>query len=84
MAGTAIDGIAGMQVNNRGAGFGSTDGSVGNFLRGDRQMRRHRRRMDGTGDGAGDDDRTIFGHDDSPTFILMKKIPGAACVFFLG
>ena len=39
-----------------GAGLGRADGGVRDFLTGDRQVGRHRRRVDGTGDGTGDDD----------------------------
>ena len=39
LAGATVVGVTGMQVHNRGAGFGGTDGGVGNFLGGDRQMR---------------------------------------------
>ncbi|MCY1429045.1 hypothetical protein D9M71_449490 [compost metagenome] len=63
LARPAINGITRMQVDNRRPGFGCTDGGVGDFLRRDRQVRRHRRRMDGARDGAGDDDRAFFGHE---------------------
>jgi hypothetical protein len=35
-----------MQVDHGGAGFGRANGGVGNFLGGNWQVRRHRRRMD--------------------------------------
>ncbi|MNL15970.1 hypothetical protein D3C87_1369900 [compost metagenome] len=72
-----IDWIAGMQVHNRGACLGGTNGGVGNFLRGDWQVRRHRRRMDGASDGAGNDDRAIFGHECSPFLFLARKLLGS-------
>ncbi|MNQ87649.1 hypothetical protein D3C85_1028810 [compost metagenome] len=72
-----INRIASMQVNNRCAGLGGTDGGVGDFLRRDRQVWRHRRRMDGASDGAGDDDRAFFGHECSPFLFLARKLLGS-------
>src|SRR5262249_28740498 len=54
--------IARMQVDHRGAGLCGADRSVGDLLGGDRQMRRHRRRVDRAGDRAGDDDFASHGH----------------------
>ena len=52
----AVDRIARMQVNDRRAGLGRLDGGPRDLLRGDRQIVRHAGRVDGTGDGAADDD----------------------------
>ncbi len=37
-------------------------------------MRRHRRRVDRPRDGAGDDDRTFFGHEHSPFLLLARSL----------
>ena len=54
-------GIARMQVDNRGARLGGADRRVRDLFRGDRQMRRHARRVDRARDRAGDDD-LVFCH----------------------
>ena len=56
LVGPAVLRVARMQMHDRGAGFGRAERRVGDLLRRDRQMRRHRRRVDRAGDGAGDDD----------------------------
>ncbi len=48
--------VARVQVHDGGARLGGADRRVGDLVGRHRQMRRHRRRMDGTGHGAGDDD----------------------------
>jgi hypothetical protein len=48
------------------ARFRRADRRIGDLVRRDRQVRRHRRRMDRSGDGAGDDD--FAGHDVSSFF----------------
>ena len=49
-------GIAGVQVEDRGAGLRRCDRLNDDLVRRDRQIRRHGRRMDRAGDRAGDDD----------------------------
>jgi hypothetical protein len=53
--------IARVQVQDRGAGFGRADRLLGDLVAGDRQVGRHRRRVDRAGDGAGDDDLLALG-----------------------
>ncbi|MNE59079.1 hypothetical protein D3C80_1541510 [compost metagenome] len=77
LARPAINGITRMQVDNRRAGLGGTDGGIGDFLRRDRQVRRHRWRVDGARDGTGDDDRSFFGHECSPFLFLTRKLLGS-------
>ena len=63
LVGTAVLRIARMQMHDRGARFGRADRGIGDLLRGHRQMRRHRRRVDRAGDGAGDDDFARLRHE---------------------
>ncbi len=49
-------GVAGMQMQDRRASLGRVDGRSRDLIAGDRQVGRHRRRVDRAGDGAGDDD----------------------------
>ena len=57
----AVDRIARVQVDNRCAGLRRAERALRDFLRRDRQVRRHRGRMDRAGDGATDDNFTL-GH----------------------
>jgi hypothetical protein len=43
-------------MHDGSARFGGADRSLGDLVRRDRQMRRHGRRVNRTGDGAGNDD----------------------------
>jgi hypothetical protein len=52
----AVVGVAGMQMQDRRAGFGRRDPGFGDLVGGHRQMRRHRRGVDRPGDRTGDDD----------------------------
>ena len=58
-SGWPVFGIAGMQMDDRRAGLGRADRRIGDLLGRDRQMRRHRRRVDRTRHGAGDDDLAV-------------------------
>src|SRR5262249_40411386 len=60
-------GVAGVQVHDRGAGLRRPDRRFRDLLRRDRQVGRHRRRVDRAGDGAGDDDLVGCRHG---TFLL--------------
>ncbi len=60
-SGWPVFGIARMQMDDRGAGFGGADRRFRDLARRDRQMGRHGRGVHGTGDGAGDDDFSV-GH----------------------
>jgi hypothetical protein len=48
--------VAGMKVDDRRAGLCRADCRVRDLLRRDREVGRHRRGVDRSGDGAGDDD----------------------------
>ena len=76
LVGAAVLRIARMQMHDRGARFGSADRGIGDLLRGDRQMRRHRRRMDRAGDGAGDDDFAAFRHVSNPGRFIVSEAAG--------
>jgi hypothetical protein len=52
-----------MEMDDGGTGCRGAQGGVGNLFGSDRQMRRHRWSMDGTGNGAGDDDGASVGHE---------------------
>jgi len=63
----AVLGIAGMKMDDRGSSLRGGNGLLGDLPRGDRQMGRHRWRMDRAGDGAGDDHLAVLGgHDFLP------------------
>ena len=74
--------IAGMQVDDGGARFRRADRGVGDFLRGDRQVRRHRRGVDRAGHGAGDDDLAGCRHGASFGFSLRAEAR-ASCPRFV-
>ena len=54
--------IARMQVDDRGAGLRRANRGLGDLAGRDRQVRRHRRRVDRAGDGAGDDHCVLLLH----------------------
>ena len=56
----AIDRVARMQMYDGRARLGRTDGCIGNFFGGNRQVRRHGRRMNRAGHGTGDDDFAVL------------------------
>ena len=62
----AVLGIARMQMHDCRAGLRGADRRIGDFARRDRQVRRHRRRMDRAGNRAGDDDFVALGHEVAP------------------
>src|SRR5262245_47823253 len=52
--------VAGVQMQDGGAGLGGADGLLGDLIGGDRQGLRHGGRVDRAGDGASDDDLVGF------------------------
>ena len=54
--------IACVQVDDRRAGFGRADRRLGDLIRGDGEVRRHRRRVDRPRHSAGDDDLVRLSH----------------------
>ena len=61
LVGLAGLGVAGVQVQDRGAGLRGGDRLGGDLVGGDRQVGRHGRGMDRPGHGAGDDHLALFG-----------------------
>ena len=57
-----VDGIARVQMDDGSARFRRADRGVGDLARRDRQMRRHRRRVDRARHGTGDDDFAVDAH----------------------
>ncbi len=64
--------VARVQMNDCGAGLGGADRRLGDLVRRHRQVRRHRRRMDGAGDGTGDDDLVARSHGVRPSLSLFS------------
>src|SRR5262245_39341117 len=62
LIGTAVLGIARVQVHDGGTGLRGSHRGIGNLLRRDREVRGHGGRVNGSGDGTGDNDFTGFGH----------------------
>ena len=58
----SVDRIAGVKVDDRGAGFGRLDGCGRDLLGRHRQVGRHRRGMDRSCERAGDDDLVLVRH----------------------
>ena len=73
LVGPAVLRIARVQMHDRGAGLGRADRGIGDLLGGHRQMRRHRRRVDRAGDGAGDDDFAALRHVSNPGLLSFQK-----------
>ena len=63
----AVDRIACMQVDDRRTGLGGADRGVGDLLWRDREVRRHRRRVDAARHRAGDDDFARLCHRETPS-----------------
>ena len=62
----AIGRIARVQMHDRGARLRRADRGIGDLLGRDRQVRRHRRRVDAAGHRAGDDDFASLCHGGNP------------------
>ena len=75
----AVLGIARMQMEDRRPGLGRLDRLLGDLVRRDRQMRRHGRRVDRSGDGAGDDHLAGFGHALSSPQVPMSSSASRLC-----
>ena len=75
LIGAAVLRVARMQMHHRGAGFRGADRRIGDLARRDRDMRRHRRRVDRAGDRAGDDDFLALGHCSSRYLVVRSSEP---------
>ena len=75
----AVDRIARVQMDDRCAGFSRGDGGVFDLLRRDRQIRRHRGRVNRAGDGAGDDHFSLCGHE-IPQSVVVRSCRCRSCV----
>ena len=73
LVGASVGGIARVQMDDRRTRVGRADGGFGDLLRRDWQVRRHRRRVDRAGDGAGDND-FAFAHGPTP-FLMFGLAP---------
>ena len=78
LVGAAVLRIARVQVHERGAGFGGGDRGLGDLLGGDRQVRRHRRRVDRAGDRAGDHHLAAFAMDGTWSWRCSLTVSSAA------
>ena len=75
----AVVGIARVQVDDRGPGLGGAHRGVGDLLGRHRQVRRHRRRVDGARHGAGDDDLAALGHGSAPPQSPISRFACRLC-----
>ena len=73
LVGPAGLGIARMEMHDRRACLSGAHRRVGDLLRRHRKIRRHGRRVDGAGDGAGNDD--FSAHEQSPSSSIAEKTP---------
>ena len=79
LVGPPVDRIARVQMDDRRARFRRAERALGDLLRRDGQVRRHRRRVDRARDRAADDDFPL-GHDVSSccAFRILRRAPTIA------